>query len=300
MKKLIFWLDCTRAYSLPMSVTAWAIPFAFAIAAKGNILYGIIALLGIICVHLGANLFDDILDYKNYLKQQKEDKIINIKKGKCRCFREGQITIPKALRACAILFGISLIIGAFFIEVYRLPVLELMAVTGFLCLLYPKSGYIGLSEIIIGTIFSPLLFTGVYYVMTGSVSKSLLWLSFAFALVTITLLYTDFFLDFNSDKEAGKKTIPILTGSKNNAYHFYIFLIFLIYAIIFTGIHAHLFTIKYAVIFLSIFPALSTVKRLQRYIDKEIKDEKEFMSAMQNVQKFIAIFAILCIISFYL
>lgn len=136
--------------------------------------------------------------------------------------------------------------------------------------------------------------------MTGSVSKSLLWLSFAFALVTITLLYTDFFLDFNSDKQAGKKTIPILTGSKNNAYHFYIFLIFLIYAIIFIGVHSHLFSIKYSLIFLSIFPALSTVKRLQYYVDKEIKDEKEFMSAMQNVQKFIAIFAILCIVSFFI
>lgn len=300
MKNLIFWLDCTRAYSLPMSITAWAIPFAFAIAAKGNLLYGLIALAGIICVHLGANLFDDLIDYKNYLKNKEQEKIINIKKGKCRCFRDGQITVAAALKVCAVLFGIGLLIGAFFIEIYRLPIFELMTFTGVLCLLYPKSGYIGLSEIIIGTIFSPLLFTGVYYVMTGSTSKPLLWLSFAFALVTVTLLYTDFFLDFNSDKEAGKKTIPIITGNKSNAYHFYIFLIFLIYAIIFVGIHSHLFSIKYSLIFLSIIPALNTVKRLQCYIDKEIKDEKEFMSAMQNVQKFIAIFAILCIISFYL
>lgn len=299
MKNLIFWLDCTRAYSLPMSITAWAIAFAAGIAAKGNILYGIIALIGIVCVHLGANLFDDLMDYKNYLKKQKEDNIINIKKGKCRCFREGQITIAKALKVCAILFGIGMIIGAFFIEIYRLPVLELMAITGILCLIYPKSGYLGLSEIIIGTIFSPLLFTGVYYVMTGDISNKLLWLSLSFALVTITLLYTDFFLDYNSDKEEGKRTIPILAGSKNNAYYFYIFVIFLIYAILFIGIHAHILSIKFGIVFLSVFPALSTVKRLQKYTDKEIKDEKEFMSAMQNVQKFIAIFSILSIISFF-
>lgn len=299
MKNLMFWLDCTRAYSLPMSITAWSIPFAFGLTNNGNILYGLLALVGIICVHLGANLFDDILDYKHFLKKQKNKETINLKKGKCRCFTQGQITVAKALKACALLFGAGLLIGAFFIEIYRVPILELMAVTGILCLIYPKSGYLGLSEIIIGTIFSPLLFTGVYYVMTGTVSNTLLWLSVSFAIVTVTLLYTDFFLDYNSDKAAGKKTMPVITGSKNHAYHLYIFLIFLVYAFIFLGIHSEFFSIKYTIIFISVFPALSTVKRLQKYTDKEIKNEKEFMSAMHNVQKFVAIFAALCIISFF-
>lgn len=110
--------------------------------------------------------------------------------------------------------------------------------------------------------------------MTGALSYRLLWLSLSFAFVTVCLLYTDFFLDFNQDKAAGKKTIPILTGSKQNAYYFYIFIIFMIYALIFVGIHSHLFPLKYAIIFLSVIPALGTVKRLQHYIDKEIKDRK--------------------------
>ena len=180
MKNLLFWLDCTRAYALPMSVTAWAIAFSAGIAAKGNVLYGIAALIGIVCAHLGANLFDDIIDYKNYLKKLKEQdigKTINLKKGKCRCFIEGKITVLKALKVCGLLFGAALVIGAFFVEIYRLPVLELIAVSGVLCLLYPKSGYIGLSEIIIGTIFSPLLFSGVFYVMTAKFSSALLWFS---------------------------------------------------------------------------------------------------------------------------
>ena len=71
MKKIMFFLECTRAYALPMSVIAWVVAFAFGISNKGNILYGIIALAGIICAHLGANLFDDVIDYKKYLKSQK-------------------------------------------------------------------------------------------------------------------------------------------------------------------------------------------------------------------------------------
>lgn len=298
MKKLAFWIECLRVYSLPMSIIAWSIPFAYGCFHKGNIVYGIIALLGIICVHLGANLFDDIIDYKKYVKSKKENIIINLKKGKCRLFIENLITSKQAIFASLALFLIAVLIGIFFIYVYKLPVLLLMAVTGILCLLYPISGYFAMSEIIIAMIFSPLLFTGVYYVMTSSFSKELELLSVSFAIVTITLLYTDFFLDFNSDKIARKKTIPILLGCKSNAYYFYIFMIFVLFANLFIGIHSNIFSIKYFLVFLAIIPALTTVKTLQNYIYKEIKNEKEFFLAMNNVQKFIAIFAILCIISF--
>jgi len=213
-------------------------------------------------------------------------------------FLENKISIKKAFFVAFMLFGISLLIGAFFISIYKLPIVLIILLTAILSLIYPFSGYFAMSEIIIGTIFSPLLFTGVYYVMTGSVSKELELLSVSFVLVTVTLLYTDFFLDYNSDKLGGKKTLPIILGCKHNAYYFYIFMIFLIYANLFVGIHSHIFPMKYSWIFLSVIAALTTIKTLQNYIYKEIKDDKEFFLAMNNVQKFISIFAILCIISF--
>lgn len=298
MDFLKFWIECLRVYSLPMSIMAWSIPFAYGYFHNGNLWYGIIALLGIVCAHLGANLFDDIIDYKKYLKNKKNNNSINLKKNKCRLFINKKITIPKALFVSFLLFGIATIIGVFFISVYKLPIVILMTITGLLCLFYPISGYFVMSEITIGSIFSPLLFAGVYYVMTSSFSKELELLAVSFTLVTITLLYTDFFLDFNSDKIAGKKTLPVIFGCKHNAYYFYIFMIFIIYANLFIGIHAHIFSTKYSWIFLSIIPALTTIKVLQNYIYKEIKDEKEFFFAMNNVQKYIAIFAILCIVSF--
>lgn len=298
MKKLKFWIECLRVYSLPMSIIAWSIPFAYACFHNGNVLYGMFALIGIVSVHLGANLFDDIIDYKKYLKNKKDDASINLKKNKCKLFLDNKITTKKALFVSCLLFGIATIIGIFFISVYKLPIVVLMAITGLLCLFYPISGYFAMSEIIIATIFSPLLFTGVYFVMTNSFSKELELLSVSFALVTITLLYTDFFLDFNSDKIAGKKTLPVLFGCKQNAYYFYIFMIFIIYANLFIGIHSNIFSMKYFLVFLSAIPALSTIRVLQNYVYKEIKNDKEFFYAMNNVQKYIAVFAILCIISF--
>ena len=64
MKNLVsFWFKTTRAYSLPMSIMSWSVPFVFGITDKGNILYGIIALIGIIFAHLGVNMFDDFVDF---------------------------------------------------------------------------------------------------------------------------------------------------------------------------------------------------------------------------------------------
>ena len=296
MKNLFFWIECLRAYSLPMSIMAWVIPFCYGLVSQGNIWFGLIALIGIICVHLGANLFDDIIDYKNALIKQENKFSLNLKKGKCKFFIENKISIKNALLVAFALFGIASIIGLYFIYLYNLPIIILMTITGFLCLLYPKSGYFGLSEIIISTIFSPLLFVGVYYVMNANISLQLILLSISFAFVTMTLLYTDFFLDYETDKIGGKMTIPILCRSKKNAYLFYIFIIFLIYSNIALGVLLNIFSATLLIVFLSIIPAMKTVKNLHNYIDKELTDEKEFLKTMNDVQKYIAIFTLLCII----
>ena len=298
MKKVIFWFDCLRAYALPMSFMAWIIPFSLGLKQGGNWLYGLVALVGIICVHLGANLFDDVVDYKKYLKNCEKNNNLNFKKGKCKFFVENLLSIKKALFVVAVLFAIASAIGVYFVLLYKLPILLLIVITAILCLFYPLSGYLGLSEIIIGLIYAPLLFTGVYYVMVGRFSSPLEWMSLSFALVTVTLLYTDFFLDYSVDKKAGKRTLPVLSGNKSNAYYLYMFIIFLIFANLFFCIHSHVFSLKYGLIFLAIVPAMRTMKNLQYYVTREISDEKEFMNVMNDTQKFIAVFSIFCVIAF--
>lgn len=298
MKKILFWLEATRAYSLPMSIMAWTIPFFYGVTNSGNVIYGIISLFGIISAHLGANLFDDILDYKNYLYKKQQKEVINLKKGKCKFFLNEELSIKKAILTVLLLFSFACSLGLFFVWIYKLPILIIMLITGILCLIYPKSGHFGLSEIIIGTIFSPLLFTGVYFVMTGTFSLQILWLSLGFAFVTITLLYSDDFLDYSSDKLENKKTLCTLSGNKNNAYFLYIFIVFAIYSILFFGINLQILSTKYFVVFISIIPALNTISNLQKYIYKEIENEKEFLKIMNDVQKFIAIYTLLTIAAF--
>jgi 1,4-dihydroxy-2-naphthoate octaprenyltransferase len=39
------------------------VPFVYALFNNGNILNGIIATIGVVILHLGTNLFDDVIDY---------------------------------------------------------------------------------------------------------------------------------------------------------------------------------------------------------------------------------------------
>ena len=54
-------LECSRVYSLPMTVMSWLVIFAFGILSSGNINYGILALIGISLAHMGTNVLDDFL-----------------------------------------------------------------------------------------------------------------------------------------------------------------------------------------------------------------------------------------------
>jgi len=294
MKKFItmdLFIRCTRAYSLPMSVMAWIIPFVFGVFAKGNILYGLLALIGIAFAHLGSNMFDDFIDYKRHLKENNQ-----LQKGKCSYFLNNELSQKKFFIIMVICFVVALAAGLFFIFVYKFPIAILMAVAGALCLIYPRSSYFGVGELIIGVIFSPLAFTGVYYVMAQSYSLPLLWLSIPFAIMVVALLYAHSFLDFNYDVSDGKKTLCVLCGNKEEAYRLLVFLIITAYFLIFAGVTLYILPPVYFLTYLSGFWAMKLFKGLQNYIDKEPCNEKEFLEVFNKAQALTVVFTLLVIL----
>ena len=118
-KKISCWFIALRAYSLPISIMSWFVPFILGAFDKGNILFGFFAFIGIVILHLASNLFDDTVDY--ILTKRKidkgEQKEFNFQPGKCICIFNGQLTIKDYIAACIIMFSIALFIGLFFIYI---------------------------------------------------------------------------------------------------------------------------------------------------------------------------------------
>ena len=88
---------------------------------------------------------------------------------------------------------------------------------GVITLSYAKLSQVGMSEIAVGIAFGPLLFEGVFFVMTKTFSLEVFILSLAVVMFTIGLLYVHTILDFEGDMVCHKKTLCCRLGDKSLA-----------------------------------------------------------------------------------
>lgn len=210
LKQTIKVLEYSRIFSLPMTILSWLIVFTYSAADSGNIPYGLLAFAGICLVHLATNLVDDYFDYKYLIKMvdfNKEEYLKNSQKTKCRYLISGQMTESQLLRVVAGYLLTALIIGGFLYINCGNCVLYYMLAGGAIAILYPLLSRICLSEIAVALAYGPILFGGVYYVMTGTNSWEVFLLSIPSTIITVVLLYIHTVMDYEFDLNEGKKTI---------------------------------------------------------------------------------------------
>ena len=289
MKNLIsFWFKTTRAYSLPMSIMSWSVPFVFGITDKGNILYGIIALIGIIFAHLGVNMFDDFVDFLIAKKNANAEGEIVLQKGKCAYLLNKELTLKQLALVICVLFTLAVLCGLYLTVKTGFTVVIITAIAGVIGLLYPLLSFVALGEIAVGVIFAPLLYTGVYYVMTGGFSLELFPVAISTGILTIGLLHAHMFLDIDYDKPNNKRTLCLLAGSKENAVRNQLYIMALGYI----NIIAFVLMQKIANIYLITLLSLPTAVMLYKIMRAGIinPDEKIhtniFFGILENMQEY--------------
>ncbi len=209
IKNICFWLKNSRLFSLPMTLLSWLVVFVYALKLGGNVLNGMFALVGISFAHLATNLFDDYVDYKNLPE--------NSQKCKCAYIKDGSATINDVLKVVIAYLVIAAGMGLVLFLRCGFPVVILAIIGGIITLIYAKLSQRGLSELAVGTAFGPLLFEGVYFVMTGRFSWSVFVMSVAVVMFTIGLMYVHTVLDFEGDMNVHKMTLACRLGDKNKA-----------------------------------------------------------------------------------
>ena len=214
-KKVMFWLNNSRLFSLPMTGMSWLVVFLYSLKQGGNCLNGLIALVGIAFAHLATNLFDDYVDYRVLSKS--EEMLNSSVKSKCAYIKDGSATLNDVLKVVCIYCGISLLTGVVLFFRCGVEVLGLALVGGLITLSYAKLSARGFSELAVGIAFGPLLFEGVYFVMCKTFSYEVFLLSIVVVVFTIGLLYTHTLLDYDGDMCASKKTLCCRIGDKNKA-----------------------------------------------------------------------------------
>ena len=203
-------LEFSRYFSLPMTIFSWLIVFVYSITDSGNIWYGLVALLGISIVHLGANLLDDFFDYRYLMQQLNFDKkayLNNSQKTKCRYLISGLISEKQILCLISGFFLIGFLCGLYLYFKNGIGVLYFALAGGIIAVIYPLASRICLSEVMIALAYGPLLFGGIYYAMTGAYSNDVFILSVPSMIITVVLLYIHTVMDYEFDLNEGHNTI---------------------------------------------------------------------------------------------
>ncbi|MBD5402447.1 prenyltransferase [bacterium] len=229
-KNSIFWLECARVYTLPITILSWLVIFVYSIKHHGNIIAGLIALIGIGFVHLATNLADDYFDYAILTK---DDKFIQAaQECKCSYLKSNKATLSE-LRNVIILYLLLAALIGLILFLYSGPAVFGLALIGLLIAIgYQKLSTIGMGEIAVIIAFGPLMFEGVYYVMTKNFSLDAFILSIACVLFVNTILYAHMLMDFDGDECSHKTTLCQKFKTKKAALNFILFFYILSYIII--------------------------------------------------------------------
>ena len=219
--KISNFFELTRGYSVLMSVAPWFLTVMWAQIYLPPIKDVFLTFIGIVCVHLGTNLFDDYIDVKKEIKSGKTLKNIDFGaiNNKAKLILNGTYSLKQVVTIISVLYAIALIIGIYYTVLQGGWILAIMAISGVLCLLYPFATKFYSGELIVGVIFGPLLMSGTYYALCGLISTRILIMSISVGLLTAALLHTHAIMDWEYDCTVGKNTFCRLFKTKENAIY---------------------------------------------------------------------------------
>ena len=220
------WYQNARPISLPQSLlpALTAVALSYNAGGEFNWIAAIASIFGVALTHLGLNLLDDWFDYKNGSAEARQ-KVANEgfrgRMVKYPYLTSGEATPKQLLCAIACYMLAAAVCGLIVIWAtgWNFMILAWVAAALVIGVSYSggplKLGFRGLGELVIFLMFGPLMMTGVYYAITGTLDWKITWLSIAVGLLVTNIVYSHSVLDSIPDAKMGKKTMAHLMGSKN-------------------------------------------------------------------------------------
>lgn len=221
MGKIKFWIRNARPISLPQSMLPALTAVALSVGAGSfSVIAAIASVIGVACLHLGMNLLDDWFDYKVGSAEARQSVANEGFRGrmiKYPYLTSGEATPSQLVKAVCCFMGIAAVMGLIVMYLRGPMILVWVAACLVIGVSYSggplKLGFRGLGEMVIFIMFGPLMMTGVYYAITGTLDWKITWLSIAVGLLVANIVYSHSVLDAIPDQKMGKKTMAHLMGS---------------------------------------------------------------------------------------
>lgn len=212
------WIEGARPKTLIASVSPVFIGGVIALEeGLFSLLVFVACLLFALCVQIGTNFANDYIDF---LKGTDTTERIGPRR-----LVQGGLVSPETMRKVTLgIFGIAAVIGIYLMMIggWQIGILALAAILfGYLYTGGPYPlGYIGLGDLFVLIFFGPVATGGVYYLLAGKISSVAILAGFPPGLLSTAILVMNNLRDYETDKRAGKKSLPVRFGMNFGKWEF--------------------------------------------------------------------------------
>jgi 1,4-dihydroxy-2-naphthoate octaprenyltransferase len=219
---LIAWMRALRLYFVIPSilpallgcVIAWAHGYPI------HLFHFVLVVIGVTVNHFGLNLVDDVLDYRHAVDLQKgEEK--NFFTGGSGVLPEGLLKDTQMLKAAALFFSMTVVIGVYLTYACGWPVLVL-GLFGMLSSIFytvppVRFGYRGFGEAGLLVNFGPVIVLGSYYVQARAFACESLIASLVPGFMMWSMIIINEIPDYETDRSGGKWNLVARFGRQTGA-----------------------------------------------------------------------------------
>ena len=215
MEKVKFYFLETRPQFLLLSVILVFLGLSTALLLGNSVsaFSFILALTGLILLHISTNVLNDYFDYKSGIDLNTEMTPFN---GGSGFISSGLLSTKNVFVFGIVTFLLAIPIGIYFLHIVGLSILPIFILGAIFVLFYTplltKTGY-GISEISAGLGLGTLPVYGTFVILTGSYSPTALIYSIPSGLLVANLLILNEIPDIEADKIGKRKTLAIQLGA---------------------------------------------------------------------------------------
>lgn len=204
------WIEGARPKTLIASLSPVLIGGVIALESQRfSFVVFIACILFALAVQIGTNFANDYIDFLKGTDTKE-------RKGPRRLVQAGLVSAEKMRKVTFAIFGVAGLIGVYLMLVggWQIGVLALLAILfGYLYTGGPfPLGYLGLGDFFVLIFFGPVATSGVVYLLTGEVSPIAILAGFPPGLLSTAILVINNLRDYESDKYANKKSLPVRFG----------------------------------------------------------------------------------------
>ncbi len=216
---------------------------------KFNVFYLILLIIAMILIQSATNMINDYFDFKSGADSKKS--------GDEKALVSGEITPKQVLFTIFLYQFIAFMIGIFIASQTSYYILLVAVIGGIISVSYAFGpipiSYTPIGEIVAGVTMGIGITTTVIYIQSGVFNLNTVLVAIPTALFIGTILLTNNLSDREEDREAGRKTLPIIIGMKNTE-KLWIFNVIMLLALTFGLVLIHIYPIIIVVPIALLFP----------------------------------------------